>query len=188
MYYVMGTRAGEFDPARIGSYPRIPSKGLLDAVIWIRGRRFNRTIPTPLQFEIDPNYGRDMPDLFTPNIPLFHDRLIGALNEVGVDNLDLYDALLLDPRDDRKFTDYKAVNVIGMVTAADMRKSKIDGSSSAEMLAIPFEELVVDEKVAGNLLMFRLGQSASAIVVHQKVYDALQPIGLRMVAFTPVGG
>jgi hypothetical protein len=186
MYYVMESRAGDKDPARIGVYPIIPSKTIREMVIWIAGRRFNREIPKPLEFEIDPAFGRDMPDLFKPQIPLFSNRLLAALVSLGVDNLDTYDARIRDPRDGQVYNNYKAVNIVGLISCANMEKSDFDKSHPARQIAVPFNKLVIDEAKTGGSLLFRLGESAATILVHEKVKEALEPQNFSMLVFIPI--
>ncbi|VAW85321.1 hypothetical protein MNBD_GAMMA16-323, partial [hydrothermal vent metagenome] len=57
------------------------------------------------------------------NPPLWRDDFIAALKECGTYNFDLYEVAIRDPDDGTVHTNYKAVNVLGLVVAADMDKS-----------------------------------------------------------------
>ena len=92
MYYVLGRsdRPGRW----IGDYPFIRE------LKWRYGQRFTVPVPEPLQYELKPidphasDNGPEMPEMLKANTLLFRDDLIAALQECGVDNLDLYQAAI----------------------------------------------------------------------------------------------
>jgi hypothetical protein len=102
-----------------------------------------------------------------------HDRMVLALRDVGVDNMEVYDTVLVAPHLGKQRTDYKAVNIIGRVSAVDTAKSEFDPSDSTRVIATKFRKLVLDESKANGLLLFRLAEKLSAIIVHEKVKDIL---------------
>src|SRR5690349_9839457 len=116
MYYEMlDKRSAYADPAKIGEYPELP-----DDISFNVGERIGAVIPTPLRFELDPDWGRDIAVFTGSQIPLMRKDLIEALRSAGVDNLDTYDAIIVDPRDRREVHEYQAVNIVGLVAAADL--------------------------------------------------------------------
>ena len=80
------------------------------------------------------------------NPPLWRDDFIEALNECGVDNFDTYNTAITDPDDGSVITNYKAVNLLTMVAAADMENSMATGHDGIPMIDVDFDELVIDEK------------------------------------------
>src|SRR5256885_16814753 len=106
--------------AVIDSYPDIDE---LDG--WMLGTRFTATIPVPLEITLDDSEPGRLPDYFKGTIPLMSDGLITALREVGVDNLDTYEVELKYGSGTVVAQSYKAVNVIGVVSAADMGASVV---------------------------------------------------------------
>lgn len=152
----------------------------LPGIQWILGKKFDRPIPTPLEITLDP--GLMMP-MFSRGILLFSDQMIAALREAGVDNLDTYDAVLLDPSSGKRHQDYKAVNIIGVVAAADLAESKYSAPSGSAIIDTDFDSLAINETKANGLLFFRLAECVTAIVVHDVVRKHLEQAGIRYLNF-----
>src|SRR5947209_1276127 len=89
-------------------------------ISWHRGERFSDPVPTPLPVTLDGD-GILVP-MFNRGILLFSDDLVSAVREAGVDNIDVYEVELLDPVNNQRYTNYKAINIIGLVAAADLAK------------------------------------------------------------------
>jgi hypothetical protein len=62
--------------------------------------------------------------------------------------LQIFDAIIEDPITGVKYTNYKAFNVIGVVSAANMDKSILTGTSDSRMIDTDFESIVIDEEKA----------------------------------------
>jgi len=155
------------------SYPRI------DGIWWNDGARFKQVIPTPIGVSLkpleerSPDHGPMMPALFLGPIPLFREDFIASLKAGGLDNLDFYEARITDPDTGAVFSNYKAVNVIGIIAAADMGRSTATVHDGIPLVDVEFDELVVDEDKTGGMLMFRLAENNSAILVHERLRDHL---------------
>ena len=67
-----------------------------------------------------------MSSFFRSCHPLFRDDLIEVLRACGVDDLELYPVAIADTDNGRVYTHYKAVNILGVIAAADKQKSKSD--------------------------------------------------------------
>jgi hypothetical protein len=103
-----------------------------------RGKRGRRTENAqPLEFTLfpldtgqddDDESGEDMPELFDDfSFPLFKNDLILALNEFGVDNVEYYNAIINDPDNRERYTNYKVANIIGECeTFAELEKQLLD--------------------------------------------------------------
>ena len=74
----------------------------------------------------------------------------------GVDNLDLYRAIVRDPVTGQEWRDYWAFNVLGLVAAA-----------------VETPALGIDESRTMGLFLFRLVEAPSLIVVDERVVDAV---------------
>jgi hypothetical protein len=109
--------------------------------------------------------------------PLFHKDLLNALLEAGVDNLDYYPAVLKDFRrpGDIELHDYFAVNILGVCYCLDKKKSEMMGLTEPdeEVFSDPIAKAFIDPKKTDGQLMFRLGESYSAIVVHERVKQSI---------------
>jgi hypothetical protein len=125
-----------------------------------------------------------MPSYLRAAAPLFSDTLIEALQACGVDNLELYNVALTDPDNGQVYTNYKAVNIIGLISAADMEKSNATvNPNGPPLLDVDFDGLVIDPKKARGHLFFRLAESTNAIIVHERVKDCLLSKGFTDLAF-----
>ena len=144
----------------------------VEDVNWMLGRPFTDAIETPIQITLDPDDGLMMP-MFDEGILLFSDEMIAALREVGVDNLDCYDTELTNGLTNQRFTNYKAVNIIGVVAAADLANSTFE-AHGRPIIDVDFDGLAIDEAKARGFLLFRLAECVSGIVVHENVKKHLE--------------
>ncbi len=186
MYYLLSSNSR---PRR-----RIDSSPYIKGLNWWRGAVITMDVPNPLKFTLDP-YEPHSPDedqyigaIIYTNPPLWRDDFIAALKECGVYNFDLYDVAIHDPDDDSVHTHYKAVNVLGLIAAADMDKSVATVHGGIPLIDVDFDELVVDESTTKGVQMFRLAESTNAILVHEKLRDALLEKGFGSdIAFYDLG-
>lgn len=183
MYYVLD-RFGAANPCRwIGKYPYI------DGVDWKSGARHKMTIPNPLELTLKPlnpdasDHSPELPEYFKGKIPLFRLDLIAAFKEAGVDNLDFYDVVLSDPDNGGRHSNYKAVNIIGAISAADMEKSEAVVHANGPLIDVDFDSLTIDEKKTRGALIFRLAESTNAILVHEKLKNHLLAKGFTKLEF-----
>jgi hypothetical protein len=179
MYYVLDEAplGSTEDLAVIDEYPRIE----LDA--WLLGKRFRVTIPEPLRIVLDDSAPGRLPDYFKGSIPLMSDRLLAALAAAGVDNLDTYRVELRKGDGSLASSDYKAVNVVGVVSAANMAESTVAEGLPVELVATSFDSIAIDEKKAGGLLMFRLAEAVTTLLIHERVKRYLEANGFGALGF-----
>ena len=156
------------DRAAIGEIVAAPD------VNWNLGRRFTVPIPTPIEVRLDPEQPGLLLPMFERSILLLRDDVIGTLTATGVDNLDLYPAIVFDPATGERHEDYKAVNIIGAVRAADLSQSIYTAHGDPPLIDTDFDKLVIDEAKAHGLPLFRLAECVSAKVIHARVKEALQ--------------
>jgi hypothetical protein len=152
---------------------------------WDAGRRFAKPVTEPVRATVI-NRG-PMVSMFHGGGLLMTDKLVQALREAGVDNLDTYAAEIVNPRTKETWTNYLAVNIVGAVSAADMAKSAtgpmMEDDLSPGLIDVPFEGVVIDEKRAGGMLMFRLAEAINSIVVHDNVKRQLEASGFEDLTF-----
>jgi hypothetical protein len=160
---------GYEDVAGIEDEPQLP-----DGVNFRWGRRFSAELDLPLRIPLDTEWGKELTLTMGSGIPLWRDDLIATLHEVGVCNLDLYDAIIENPFTGEDVTNYKAVNIIGLVAAADVSKSSFRAFSDPPQIDTIFRKIVIDEDKTYGILLFRMAESLSEIIVHQKVKEALE--------------
>lgn len=182
MYYVL-ERDGRKPGRWTTDYP------FIRGVRWRRGARFTTPVPTPLEVTMKPmnpnadDHGPEIPEFFEGDFPLFRDDLIAAMKEAGVDNLDVYDAVLIDADSGARLTTHKAVNIVGLIAAADMQASNATVHTGGPVIDVDFEGLAIDEDRAAGAYIFRLAESTNAIIVHQKLRDHLLGRGFTNLRF-----
>ena len=172
MYYLLSSNSRK--RRWIGEKPR-PIKGMS----WWRGAVIMLPVPNPLVFKLEP-YVPSSPDddqymaaVIYTNPPLWRDDFIQALRDCGIYNFDTYNVAIHDPDDGTVHTNYKAVNVLGLVAAADMEKSIATVHDGIPLIDVDFDELVIDEKKTRGISLFRLAESTNAILVHERLRDCL---------------
>ena len=180
------------DPGRWIESSRGDNIPKVDWYYWRKGAFIPTTevIPNPIKFTLKPqspwasDHGPHMPSFLEAAVPLFRDDLIAALRACGVDNLETYNVAIRDPDNDQVYTHYKAVNVIGLIGAADMNKSNATvNPNGPPIIDVDFDGLVIDEKKTHGQLFFRLAESTNAIIVHERVRDCLLKKGFSDLAF-----
>ena|SRR5467141_2481604 len=185
MYYLLG-RSSASHPCRhvdAYSYPSFPG------LWWDDGARFTQPIPIPIEISLKPleplasDHGPDLPAIFLGRIPLFREDFIAALIKGGVDNLELHEARLTDPDTGAAYTNYKAVNIIGLVSAADLGRSTAIIHDNIPLVDVGFDKLVIDEGKAGGALLFRLAENNTAVLVHERLRDHLLDEGFTELEF-----
>lgn len=155
-------------------------------VPWLSGARLARALPEPIRCRLDPKHGTDLPDVFLTGIPLFSERLIGAIKTGGADNFDSYLVEISGSAGGTVLKNYKAVNIIGKIEAADLTKSSFDPRS--ERFLVEFHRLVVDAKKVRGANLFRLAENPLKIVISERVKTALDAVPLVGVQLKPLDG
>jgi hypothetical protein len=152
---------------------------------WSNGRAFVEPPATPLIVGIQPGYEKEpLLDYFgTPAV--MSNRFYQVLVDAGVDNLDVYDAILEGKDGKTRHEGFKAFNVIGLVSATDMQKTEFSPENDSRLIDASIDSLVIDPKKAGGLLMFRLAEYCAAVIVHESLKRALEKHKFPEVVFTP---
>ncbi len=153
---------------------------------WMSGARFapTREPPNPLRMRFHPQTeGTLLRDLYQAPICLMSKRLILILRDVGVDNLDLYPAIILDEARGQSHETHSAVNIIGVVSAADLRETVFDPLVPERVMTAAIDKLVIDERATRGQFLFRLAENVQAIVVHEKVVEHVKAANLGTIAF-----
>jgi hypothetical protein len=146
---------------------------------WRSGRPLTVTVTPPIHYTLDTHYPGDPKAMYYAEaVPVMRDDVIEALRKAGVDSIEYFDAILENPLAGQQLLNYKAFNIIGVVSAADMDASEMMGTSSSTMGDADFHALVLDESRINGQLMFRLAENLSAIVVHESVRRAIEAAGI----------
>ena len=154
-------------------------------ISWISGIRFsNGVIPNPLVFSFQPvkntwDHGPHMPDFLKGAImPILHDDVIEAMLEAGVNNIDIYPTRINDPESGEIFSNFKAINITGLVATADMTRSMPEAHDNTPKVNASF-----NDSKALDVLLFRLTESHNTILVHEKLKDFIEEKGINNIEF-----
>lgn len=150
---------------------------------WRMGMRFREPPTERVEILIDPTHSDRLKELYKKDALIMSKRMVKSLQGGGVDNLDVYEAVIRNPETRFETTDYVAVNLIGLVRAADLAASEVVGGSADGLIDVDFDSVVIDSGKARQLLMFRLAENTSAVVVHEQVRDRLLADGFDMLEF-----
>ena len=161
MYYMMNC-ARPATARTIGQGPGLKTEP------WIFGRKLAFAVPEPLVYMLERGEGNNLLPMYTEGEPIIRQDLLDALQEAGADNLDLYRAIVRDPAAGQEWNNYWAFNVLGLVSAG-----------------VETPALEIDESRAMGLLLFRLVEAPSIIVVDERVKNAVQRRGIAGVVFEP---
>ncbi|OHA80393.1 MAG: hypothetical protein A2675_01350 [Candidatus Yonathbacteria bacterium RIFCSPHIGHO2_01_FULL_51_10] len=145
-----------------------------------------QSIPNPISIDVDyyRGYQGQPVELFDVGTPLMSKRLADAFVEAGVHNVEFFPAVLKNKVTGETY-DYCAFKVVGLVAAADLEKSKWESYDNKLVADTSFEHLVLDEvKAAGSgFLVFRLAENINALMVHEKICDAILTKGINTLKF-----
>lgn len=154
---------------------------------WYHGHKLRITVPTPLEYELDPDLGPEckIKAMYgNKSIPVMRNDLIRVLISAGVNNLELFPARITNPNTGVVYDDYHAFNIIGLVAAADFDESTLmDPDSEPTILDTDFESLVIDENKTHGFHLFRLAESCNAICVSEKIKNAVVKSGIPGMVF-----
>ena len=179
MYYLLETDYFA-KPGPFRTRPIKPAYGY-EPSDWLRGKVM-KPPSSPIQVQLWERGGGGMAEAFLDSIPIFREDLVQALSEAGVDNLQVFPAVLVPPRGEQVGT-YRAVNILGLVKCADLEKSEYDDITGTGMIAMSFRKLVIDEKAARDLPLFRLAEAVASIVVHERVKAHLDTKAFRYLSW-----
>ena len=178
MYYRLDTRVSPKDPDLANT---LTSRDI--HVPWSMGSKIVKPVPEKIEVSLNPKRGRKMRDLFLIDVPLFSDKLLSALHSAGVDNLQTFDAEIRSPEGDL-FPNYKAVNIIGLVSCVDLGKSTYLPESEPPLME--FSTLVIDESKIGGQDFFRLAEDSLYILASERVKEKIEQADPSGLSLTPL--
>ena len=162
----------------------------LDDGKFIIGEKVSETFDKPFEFELwEYDEGSNgLAEFNDEAFPLMSDSLIEALKRAGVDNLQTFPAILRNIETTFETTEYKVVNVLGKLQAADMDASDYIDMGGTGLIAVGFKDLVIDESKANNRKMFRLAESITDVIIHESVKSVLEKCGFKYLRYLPCDG
>lgn len=160
-----------------------PLRYVPDDQSWTMGQRFDPPPVEPVVAKIRPGYEEADPRPFLGVPPIVSEALLNVLLGAGVQNLDTYDAVLQSADGAVMLKGYKAFNLIGLVAAADVARTRFAPDNASRVLDASIDSLVIDSAKAAGRLMFRLAENTSAILIHRSVKAAIEAAGIPFIEF-----
>jgi len=182
MYYVLTCEVPSDDE---GGYLDIQDGIEIDGMeYWAIGERFSVKLSEAIIVEVEPIEGfrGDPPEFYDGNMCFMSKKLVETLKAAGVNNIDCYDLILRNTETNDEY-DYYAVNIIGLVSAADLGKSKWQSYDNKVIADVSFESITIDKEMAKGLLIFRMAENNGVILVHDKVKRILEEQGFDGLKF-----
>jgi len=123
---------------------------------------------------------RIYPELAWNPLPLMTRRLVAALQAAGINNLQTYETRLANPQGTKPPDEghYLAVNIVGLVAAADLADSETNPEVAEKVLSVDFHSLAIDPLKARDALMFRVAENISAVLVHERGKEFVERRGI----------
>jgi len=141
----------------------------------VRGRLIDPTGERlPFRYSYRDPFGNPLFDYYSAN-NLMSRRLVETLEKAGVDNLQKFETHLVDERTGKINKDFWSVNIVGLVSCAD-----VDLSTTSELgSSYYFHDLILDPTRIGDLLVFRLAESLIDVLVDERVAKQIESGGFR---------
>ncbi len=203
-YYVLDCYGSDLEPTRSGcsmvEHYTLEVKPEANNLIWTMGAlltpgakwKNDRSPVEPIEIATEPKEEEEgvesaYPELTWVPIPLMSRRLVSALENAGVHHLQTFETVLtnVEGSNPPPRNHYLAVNVLGLVAAADMKKSKFPAGTEETLISMDFDSLAIDEAKTMGFLMFRLAENTSAVLVHERVKNMVQEAGIDTLSWIP---
>lgn len=150
---------------------------------WMHGALVEHDAEKRIVFSVDPEERGELKAMYEGGVPLMRHDLLKAVRDAGVDNLQIFPAVIRDKKKKKQHSNYKAINIVGVVACADTGESVMAGTSSSTLIDADFDSLVIDGSKTGGALLFRLAEAVSAIIVHEKVKKVIEDSGIPGMMF-----
>jgi hypothetical protein len=131
----------------------------------------------PFKFEMDVAQNVENGAYYEPTMyhyfsgaRLMHKSLVKTLQAAGVDNLEIFSAVVTWTEKNWVIEDYVVVNIIGLVSCAVKDQSETSPIADSHY----FHNITIDPARTNNMLMFRLAESEIEVLVHEQVADAIK--------------
>jgi hypothetical protein len=136
-------------------------------------------LPAPLLFDVDYPQGEQPGHMLGRIVPVVSRLLVEALTRAGVDNYQIFPALLRNPDTGSQWSDYFAFNVVGLVDAVAAQSSTYDVIMPGEEEIPPlldYTRLVFARSKTLDMPMFRLLQNPPQLFLLDRVQAALASV------------
>jgi hypothetical protein len=138
----------------------------------------------PINIDVDyfQNYQGAPREFYALGVSILSPRVKAVFDSLGIDNILYYPAVLHISPLGRK-VDYFVFKIIGRVAAADAT-SQLESYQGRQAIGdASVHHLKIDATKTFNFLIFRLAESTTTIVVHEKVKLACEAAGIDTLQF-----
>ena len=153
---------------------------------WMLGRSFRGPVSTPVRVTAKEDFETGLLVPIYPTPTIMRRDLYDAIRASGVDNIDVWPAVVYSSSGEVISEEYVAYNIIGLVAAAGLG-TKYSPDNPERLMTASIDSLEIDPNAARELLMFRLAESLRTIVVHERVKSEIEARGIQNVAFVDPG-
>jgi len=143
----------------------------------------------PFKFEMDVAQNVESGAYYEPTMNhyfsgarLMHKTLVQTIQAAGVDNIEIFPAVVTWSEKNWVIEDYVVVNIIGLVSCAVKDQSETSPIADSHY----FHNITIDSTRTNNMLMFRLAESEIEVLVHEQVADAIKASNFDGVILEPV--
>ncbi len=182
MYFVLDCEPPEDDE---GGMFEIDDQVEIDEIEnWSSGCRLDVHLSKPIVIDVTPirGYRGGLSDMYDDSLCLMSIRMVKTLQQIGVNNLELYPATLRNTKVDQSWS-YYVVNILGLVAAADLTRSEWTCDTDPPKGNVHFQKLVIDPNAVCGLLLFRLSYDPCTILIHESVRTHLEKAGLQGLSY-----
>lgn len=150
---------------------------------WMWGRPFTPAVQEPVEAVVIPDndQGVLLPFYNTPQI--MRKDVCEALTSAGVNNIEVYRAVIKTEDGSVVSDDYLAYNIVGVVKSVDISKTQFAPENPSRLIDASVEKLAVNAESTRGLLLFRLAESIRTIVVHESVKAAIESRHIPYIEF-----
>jgi hypothetical protein len=146
---------------------------------FVKGVKMEGAVPNPLVFEVNHPSRAQLQHFVSNVVPVFSDLLVKAMRSAGVENFQVFPAVLRNPEVGENWDGYWVFHEIGLIAAASLEKSKADtimagDSSGVATPLMGFHTLVLDKEKTRNEAMFRLAEDPTTLLIHERVMAHLR--------------
>lgn len=150
-------------------------ESVVPALDWHSGTAMS-DIGSPIRVTLDGD--GEMVPMFNRGILLWSSELLRVVRGTGADNIQDFEVEVVDPVAGTMFRNYRAINIIGMLSVADLQKSDWSAPGGIPLISVDFDSLAIDRQKAKPWMIFRLAECVTGIVVHQLLKTAIEQSGV----------
>jgi len=133
---------------------------------FIGGNIIDIPVDNPMVYTTNAKAGDTLRDFLKGSFTIMSKRFLNLLKEGGADNLQVFPAIIKSDVDGTIWDDYFGVNIIGLISCADLSKSTYSEIMPGHYR---FKELAINAEKAHGALLFRLKEHSPTIIIHRSV-------------------